>query len=187
MNPTYIIAGIGVLIIVILALMYNSLIYRKNEIEKMEGAINALLKKRHDLIPNLVAAVKEYMGYEKELLEKITALRSQAIQTKDLNKKMEIENRLSSYLDKILVSVENYPDLKANQNVMQLQQTLTSIENELSAARRAYNQAVVDYNNAVEMFPTNFMANIMHLEKREVFDIPENEKENVNVGKLFKD
>ncbi|WP_457560077.1 LemA family protein [Caminibacter sp.] len=186
MNPTYITIGVLIFIFIILILMYNSLIYRKNEIEKMEGAINALLKKRHDLIPNLVAAVKKYMNYEKDLLEKITALRSEAIKTQDLTKKMEIENKLSNYLDKLLISVENYPDLKANQNVLQLQATLTDIENELSAARRAYNQAVVDYNNAIEMFPTNIMAYFMHLRKREVFDIPENEKENVNVKELFK-
>jgi LemA protein len=171
---------------VILILMYNSLISKKNMIENMEGAIDALLKKRRDLIPNLVASVKAYMTHEKSLLEEITRLRSEALEVKDLNEKMQIENRLSQLLGNLFMNVENYPELKASANVLQLQETLTELEEQISAARRAYNQAVTDYNNAIEMFPTNIMASFMKLQRKKVFEIPQSERENVNVGDLFK-
>ena len=181
MNTSYIIIGAVLFIIILIVLMYNSLIARKNQVENIEGSINALLKKRHDLIPNLVESVKGYMKHEKEVLEEITKLRSEALKTQNPKEKIAIENRLSNLLDKILVSVENYPQLKANQNFLQLQNTLTMIESEIAAARRAYNQAVTDYNNAIEMFPTNIIASFMHLKRKEVFDIPENEKQTPKV------
>jgi len=181
MNTSYIIIGIILFIIILIVLMYNSLIARKNQVENIEGSINALLKKRHDLIPNLVESVKGYMKHEKEVLEEITRLRSEALKTQNPKEKIAIENRLSNLLDKILVSVENYPELKANQNFLQLQDTLTMIESEIAAARRAYNQAVTDYNNAIEMFPTNIIASFMHLQRKEVFDIPQNEKQTPKV------
>jgi len=181
MNTSYIIIGAVLFIIILIVLMYNSLIARKNQVENIEGSINALLKKRHDLIPNLVESVKGYMKHEKEVLEEITKLRSEAIKTQNPKEKIAIENQLSNLLDKILVSVENYPELKANQNFLQLQDTLTMIESEIAAARRAYNQAVTDYNNAIEMFPTNIIASFMHLKRKEVFDIPENEKQTPKV------
>jgi LemA protein len=181
MNQIYLIIGIVIFVIILIILMYNSLIARKNQIENIEGSINALLKKRYNLIPNLVESVKGYMKHEKEVLEEITRLRSQAMKTQNLEQKAEIENKISSLLDKILVNVENYPELKANQNFLQLQETLVMIESEIAAARRAYNQAVTDYNNAIEMFPTNIIASMMHLTKKEVFEIPDNEKENIKV------
>jgi len=171
---------------VILILMYNSLISKKNMIENMEGAIDALLKKRRDLIPNLVASVKAYMTHEKSLLEEITRLRSEALEVKDLNEKMQIENRLSQLLGNLFMNVENYPELKANENFLQLQNTLTQLENSIAAARRAYNQAVTDYNNAIEMFPTNIIASFMKLKRRKVFEIPESERKNIDLGNLFK-
>jgi len=181
MNTLYIIIGIVLFIIFLIVLMYNSLIARKNQVENIEGSINALLKKRYNLIPNLVESVKGYMKHEKEVLEEITRLRSETLKTKNLKEKIAIENHLSNLLDKIFVSVENYPELKANQNFLQLQNTLTMIESEIAAARRAYNQAVTDYNNAIEMFPTNIIASFMHLKRKEVFDIPENEKQTPKV------
>ena len=185
MNPNiYFYIGIGV-VVVILILMYNSLIYRKNQIENIKGSIDALLKKRFDLIPNLVKTVKEYMNYEKDVLEKITELRSMAIKESDLNKKMEYENQLNNLLSKLFVNVENYPELKASQNFLQLQNELSDIESQIAAARRAYNQVVTDYNNAIEMFPTNIMAKFMHLQREKVFEIPENERKNIDVGDIF--
>jgi LemA protein len=181
MNQIYIILGIIAFVIILIILMYNSLIARKNQIENIEGSINALLKKRYNLIPNLVESVKGYMQHEKNVLEEITRLRSQAMKTENLEQKAEIENKISSLLDKILINVENYPELKANQNFLQLQNTLVMVESEIAAARRAHNQAVTDYNNAIEMFPTNIIASIMHLKKKEVFEIPDNEKENIKV------
>ncbi|ACM93312.1 LemA protein [Nautilia profundicola AmH] len=179
----YIVAGI---IVLVLILMYNSLVSKKNQVENIFGTIDVLLKKRRDLIPNLVESVKAYMKHEKDILEKITELRSRAEKSSDENEKMNYENQISSLLGKILVNVENYPELKANENVMHLQMTLTEIEEQISAARRAYNQAVTDYNNAIEMIPTNFMAKFMGYQRKNVFEISESERENIDVGDLFK-
>ncbi|WP_456479323.1 LemA family protein, partial [Nautilia sp.] len=128
----YIVIGAVILVFV---LMYNSLISKKNQVENIFGSIDTLLKKRRNLIPNLVESVKAYMKHEKELLEKITELRSRAEKSVDENEKMNYENQISSLLGKILVSVENYPELKANENVMHLQMTLAEIEEQISAAR----------------------------------------------------
>lgn len=173
-------------IALILILMYNSLISRKNQVENIFGSVDTVLKKRFDLIPNLVSSVQQYMAHEKELLEKITQWRSQAMKP-DISqeKKIELDAKMSSALGSIMVAVENYPDLKANENIMHLQRTLTEVEAQISAARRAYNQAVTDYNNAIEMFPTNIMANMMHYQRKAVFEINESERENVNVKELF--
>jgi LemA protein len=176
---------IGVVALV-LVLMYNTLILRKNEVDNIFGSVDAVLKKRFDLIPNLIASVQQYMSHEKELLEKITQWRAQAMKPKlSDEQKIELDQKMSSALGSIMVAVENYPDLKANENIMHLQRTLTEVEAQISAARRAYNQAVTDYNNAIEMFPTNIMANMMRYTRKAVFETPENERQNVNVKELF--
>jgi LemA protein len=185
MSSQVLIIGLVVLIIAVI-LMYNSLIYRKNQIENAEGAIDAYLKQRYDLIPNLVESVKAYMKHEKEILEEITKLRTLAMNAKNFDDKVEYESKLTALLDRLMVNVENYPQLKANENFLQLQNTLTELENSIAAARRAYNQAVTDYNNAIEMFPTNIIASFMKLKRRKVFEIPENERKNIDLGNLFK-
>ena len=167
-------------------LMYNSLISKKNQIDNIFGSVDAVLKQRYDLIPNLVATAKEYMTHERETLEKITALRSQAMSGNlDTNTKMELDTKISKALGGLMVAVENYPDLKANENFLHLQHTLNELEEHIAAARRAYNQSVTDYNNAIEMFPTNIMAGFMHLTRKNVFETPENERSNVDVNNLF--
>ena len=173
-------------VILILVYMYNSLISRKNEVENIFASVDAILKKRFDLIPNLVSSVQQYMSHEKDLLEKITQWRSQAMKP-DLSdeQKIELDQKMSGALDSIMVAVENYPDLKANENIMHLQRTLTEVEAQISAARRAYNQAVTDYNNTIEMFPTNIMANMMYYTRKTVFETAETERQNVNVKELF--
>ena len=185
MNSQILLIGLVVVIIAII-LMYNSLIYRKNQIENAEGAIDAYLKQRYDLIPNLVESVKAYMKHEREILEEITKLRTLAMSAKNFDDKAEHESKLTALLDKLMVNVENYPQLKANENFLQLQNTLTQLENSIAAARRAYNQAVTDYNNAIEMFPTNIIASFMKLKRRKVFEIPESERKNIDLGNLFK-
>ena len=176
--------GLGI-IVVVLILMYNFLVGRKNQVENIFAGMDAQLKKRYDLIPNLVASVKEYMTHEKELLENVTALRSQALKAGDSESKVALNNQLTRVLGAINVAVENYPDLKANENVMHLQRTLNEVEEQISAARRAYNQSVTDYNNAIEMFPTNIMATYMRYSRKQVFEIPETERHNVDVKNLF--
>jgi len=177
---------ITIVFVIILILMYNSLVAKKNQVENIFATIDTQLKKRYDLIPNLVASVSKYMEHEKSILEDITKLRSEANKPNISEKeKIELDAKISSALGSIMIAVENYPDLKANENVMHLQRSLNEVEAQIAAARRAYNQAVTDYNNALEMIPTNFMANAMGYKPKDLFVIPESERKNVNVGELF--
>lgn len=174
-----------VLAIIIIAL-YNLLIARKNNVENAFGTIDAMLKKRYDLIPNLVETVKQYMTHERETLNEITKLRSEALRD-DLsdNEKVEVENKMSHLMGNLMVAVEQYPDLKASQNFDQLQRSWNEVEEQLAAARRTYNSTVTQYNNTVEMFPTNVMARMMNYERKAVLTIPEAERENVSARELF--
>jgi len=184
METFLIVAG---LILLSIVFMYNTLISKKNQVENIFAGLDAILKKRYDLLPNLVASVKEYMVHERITLEKITELRTKALgENLDNATKIALEKQLSSMLGNLMVAVENYPTLKANENFLHLQGTLNELEEQISAARRAYNQSVTDYNNAIEMFPTNFMANLMKLERKEVFSVPSSERANVDVKNLFK-
>jgi LemA protein len=168
-------------------LMYNSLIGKKNQVENIFAGVDTVLKKRFDLIPNLVASVERYMEHEKETLEKVTQYRAQAMKPGISDEaKIALDAKLTSALGAINIAMEAYPDLKANENVMHLQRSLAEIEEQISAARRAYNQAVTDLNNAIEMFPTNLMAGWMKLHRRAVFEITVSERQNVDVKGLFK-
>ena len=169
---------VGLIVVVVLVLiifgMYNGLIRKKNGVDLAFGSIDAQLKKRYDLIPNLVSTVKQYAQHEKELLENITELRSKAMNPDMSNdEKVALDNQVSQTLRGIMVAVENYPDLKANQNFIHLQQTLNEVESQISAARRSFNSAVTDYNNAIQSIPQNIMASMMKLQTKKVFDIPE--------------
>ena len=169
-----------------LILIYNSLVAKKNQVTNIFASVDTQLKKRYDLIPNLVASVSKYMEHEKSILEDITKLRAEANKPNISDEhKIALDKKISSALGSIMVAVENYPELKANENVMHLQRALTEIEEQISAARRAYNQAVTDYNNALEQIPTNFIASAMGYTKKEVFEISEAERKNINVKELF--
>ena len=171
---------------IILILMYNSLVSKKNQVENIFSSVDTQLKKRYDLIPNLVATVSKYMDHEKSLFTEVTKLRAEANKPNISDEhKMALDAKVSSALGSIMIAVENYPDLKANENVMHLQRSLNEVEGQISASRRAYNQAVTDYNNAIEMIPTNFMASAMNYRRKEVFEITQGERQNVNVKELF--
>jgi len=183
MTALLIIIGVVVLIAI---LMYNSLIGKKNQVENIFAGVDTVLKKRFDLIPNLVASVSQYMEHEKSTLEKVTELRAAAMKPGiSDDQKIALDAKLTSALGAINLAMEAYPDLKANENVMHLQRSLNEIEEQISAARRAYNQAVTDLNNAIEMFPTNLMAGWMNLSRRAVFEITVTERQNVDVRALF--
>jgi LemA protein len=176
---------IGFLLLMVI-ISYNSLISRRNKVQYAFSSTDVMLKKRRDLIPNLVESVKQYMNFEKNLLTDITNLRTQAMDDKLTDQqRFEVENKISGVLGKIKVAVENYPDLKSSQNFLQLQATLNEIEEQISAARRAYNAAVMDYNNACEMFPSNIFASLFGFQRKASFEIPAEERENVNVKSLF--
>lgn len=182
--------GLGVLAVVLVLMylaLYNTMISKKNQVTNVFATIDALLKKRFDLIPNLISACQTYMKYESGTLTQITELRTKAISGKlSDDEKVGLENQMTKLLGGIKIAFENYPDLKASQNFLQLQAALNEIEEQISAARRAYNASVTDYNNAVEMFPTNMIASSMGLAQKKVFEVPEEERKNVNVGELFK-
>jgi LemA protein len=166
--------------------MYNQLIARKNDVMKSFGFIDVLLKKRYDLIPNLLETVKEYMGYEKGLLTEVTNLRAHAMSGGISETERVIsENQLTQKLANIMVAAENYPDLKASQSFIQLQSSWKDLEDQLVGARQAYNESITRYNNAVEMFPTNLVATMMNYTTKPLFETAVNEKNNVRAKDLF--
>lgn len=167
-------------------LAYNRFVLLRNAADKAFASIDAMAKKRYDLIPNLVASVQQYMDHERQTLTEITALRTKAISGElSQDQKVDIDNKITRMVGGIMVAVENYPELKANQNFMQLQGSLNEVEEQLSAARRAYNAAVTDYNNAIHLFPSNVFAMIFAFKSRRMFEISEKERENVDVKALF--
>jgi LemA protein len=173
--------------LVLLVLIYNTLVSRKNEVKNSFAAIDAMLKKRFDLIPNLVAAVKESTRFETSTLEKVIQMRSRAgtgpLSPQQLQK---LDSESTGAIRSFLVQVEAYPDLKSSHNIVQMQNALQEIEDQLAAARRSYNAAVTNYNNALEMFPTNIVAGMLTYQSAELLAIPEAERRNVNVAELFK-
>ena len=177
--------AVGIVAVMVIG-MYNSLVRKRNQVQNVFATVDAILKKRYDLIPNLVATVQQYMKHEQQVLTEVTRLRAKALSggVSD-QEKIEIDTQISRAIRGILVAVENYPELKANQNFMHLQRTLTEMEEQISAARRAYNATVTVYNNAVEMFPTNVVAGMMGYTRRRLFEITESERENPNVKNLF--
>src|SRR6202451_2791813 len=152
-----------VFLIVIVAIVvwavfaYNSLVRVRNEVDNSWRQIDVQLKRRHDLIPNLVEAVKGYMQFERETLTQVVEARGRAIAAPDQASRVAAENQLTAGLGRLLAVVERYPDLKADQNVMQLQEQLTTTENQLSFARQAYNDAVLALNTRIQTFPTNII------------------------------
>ena len=177
------ISGIIVLVfVVVFIFIFNSLIMKRNMVDNAMALIDAYLKKRCDLIPNLVAAAAQYMKHESETLTNIAELRTKA---RSVAEKSELDGKLTGSLRKFMVQVEAYPELKASGNIMHLQTSLNEIEEKLAAARRTYNSAVTDFNNAIQMFPGCLFAPMMRLSKRELFTIPEAEKQNVDVNALF--
>ena len=169
-----------------IVMLYNMLIRRKNEVDNIFGTMDAMLKKRYDLIPNLVETVKEYMEYEQETLVEITKLRSQAISGDvSADDKVAIENKLGGRMRGLMIAVENYPNLKANESFAKLQDSWNEVEEQIAASRRAYNGAVTNYNNAIEMFPSNIIANFLNYQQKQVFEIPEEQRENISAKDLF--
>jgi len=179
--------SIGIIIIIILGIifLYNNLITKKNDVENAFGGVDAQLKKRYDLIPNLVSTVKQYMTHEKDVLEQLTRLRTQAMGINDAEERVNLDNQIASSLGQLMVAVEDYPELKSSANFVNLQRTFNEVESQISASRRAYNSAVTSYNNAVETFPSNLMANQMGMKTKSVFEITEVERRNFDVESLF--
>lgn len=185
-NSTIILLVVAGVLILFIISGYNRLVRRRNDANKAFATIDAMAKKRYDLIPNLVATVQQYMEHERGTLTEITELRAKAMSGNlSDNEKVDLNNKISRAMGGIMVAVENYPELKANQNFLQLQGSLNEVEEQLSAARRAYNAAVTDYNNAVQMFPSNVFAMMFGFKTKLLFEITEQERQNVDVKSLF--
>jgi LemA protein len=150
---------------------FNLLVRDKNSIKEAWSGIDVQLKRRHNLIPNLIACVKGYSEYEKKLFEDLTEKRSKAVSIQDRYEKAPAESDISGMLKNLIVVAENYPDLKANQNFLDLQKQLVEIEDQLQYARRYYNGAIRNYNTRVESFPTNLLAGIFNFNQEKFFEI----------------
>ncbi len=160
-------------ILVILVLMFNGLVRSKNRVEEAWSDIEVQLKRRYDLIPNLVSTVKGYATHEAGVFEQVTAARSAAMNAGSMDDKLKQENALSGTLKSLFAVAEAYPDLKANANFMQLQSDLTDTEDKIQAARRFYNGNVRDYNTKLQVFPTNLFASMFGFTKKDFFGIDE--------------
>src|ERR1700719_5085414 len=164
-----------ILLIVIAALAvyviaaYNSLVSAKNQIDNSWRQIDVQLKRRHDLIPNLVEAVKGYMSFERDTLTQVVEARAKAVNAPDQASRMAAENQITAGMGKLLAVMENYPQLKSDQNVLKLQEELTTTENQIAYARQAYNDAVMQLNTRIESFPTNLIANNFGFKQADYF------------------
>ena len=170
----------------ILIIIYNSLIRKRNQVDYAFSAIDVMLKKRSDLVPNVVASVNKIMTHEKELFEQITKLRSDIdSQEGDSKERFELENQMSQLLGQINVTMENYPEIKSNENMILLQRTLNETEEQIGASRRMYNAAVVNFNNSIQTFPNNLIATIAEHKQKAYFEATEQERTNPSVKNLF--
>lgn len=175
------------IIVIVVALLfvvgiYNGLVTRRNQVENAFAGIDVQLKKRYDLIPNLVEAVKGYMQHEKDVLARVIELRNKSYSTLTDEEKNELDNGMQTIANGLRVTVEKYPDLKASENVMMLQRSLNETEEQLAAARRSYNAAVLEYNNSLQTFPSNIFANMFGFTRRNFFEAKAEERNNVNVN-----
>lgn len=160
------------IVVLVPILIYNNLVSLRNRVKNSWSQIDVQLKRRYDLIPNLIETCKGYMKYEKEVLENVTKARTQAISiTSDVVEKAKAENILSQTLRSLFAVTENYPDLKANQNMLALQEELTSTENKISFARQLYNDQVMSLNTTIEKFPSNIIANMFSFQKEAFFEV----------------
>ena len=171
--------AIVVVVAITVALLYNGLVRRRNQVDNAWSQIDVQLKRRHDLIPNLVEAVKDYMSYEQETLTKVTDARAAAVSAGSQGPEAQAraENALTQSLRSLFAVAENYPDLKANQNVLSLQEELTTTENKISFARQFYNDSVMTFNMMIQQFPSNLIAGMFNFSPRQFFQAEEADKE----------
>ncbi|UCG84284.1 MAG: LemA family protein [Dehalococcoidia bacterium] len=169
----WVVIGILILLIFLFIMTYNSLVRLRNQVKNAWAQIDVQLKRRHDLIPNLVETVKGYAAHERQTFEAVTNARNLALSAigKGVGAQSKAETELSGALSRLLAVAENYPDLKANQNFLALQEELTSTENKISFSRQFYNDSVLGYNNKIQMFPSNMIAGATGFKADEFFEV----------------
>jgi LemA protein len=159
------------IIVLFVISLYNRLVRLRNNREQAFADVDVQLKQRHDLIPQLVDSVKGYMGHERGVLTEVTEARTNAMKATGINEKIDAENKLSAALEGLKVSVEAYPDLKASQNFMELQNEISDVENKIAAARRFFNSATKELNTAIEVFPSNLIAGMFNFKREPMFEL----------------
>ena len=171
----WIILGI---VVVVLIIIYNTMLKKRNKVKTAFSSMDVMLKKRYDIMPNLVSMVQKYMTHENDLLTKLTELRAKAQSTNSIDESIEINNQIDKKKKKLNVSVEGYPELKSNQNFLHMQAVLNDVEEQISAARRTYNAHVESYNTFIGMIPINIFALLFRFKQYKLFEITETEREN---------
>jgi LemA protein len=166
-----VVVGLAFVVVLWIAGAYNGLVRLRNQLENAWAQIDVQLKRRHDLIPNLVETVKGYAKHESGTLEAVIQARNMAVSAKTVGERAEAENVLTGALKSLFAVAEAYPDLKANQNFLALQEELTSTENKISFSRQFYNDSVMTFNTQIEVFPTNIIANMFHFGRRDFFEV----------------
>ena len=178
----WIIVGVVVFLILVYVIsVYNSLVTLKNKVKDQYSQIDVELKRRFDLIPNLIETVKGYTKHEKETLEGVVNARNTYANAGDLGDKLKADGELTQAISKLFALAESYPELKANENFLDLQAQLKDVEEKISYARQFYNDSVLSYNNKVEMVPSNIVAGLFHFEKEKFFEASEEDRKNVKV------
>ncbi len=184
-----ILAVIAIIVILPLYMLYVGVIKKKNKVKEAMAGIDVQLKKRYDLIPNILTIANKFMEHEKSLISEITQLRTQASGIKSnqdtISDKINLDNSISSKMSQLIVSVENYPQLKSDQTMMQAMQTYSEVEEHIAAARRFYNSAVNELNNAVEIFPSSMIASFLDISVYPFFEADEAAKRSVNASDYF--
>ena len=178
----YIIIAVVVVLLLLVFTTYNSFVKLNNKVEEAFSTMDVYLKKRWDLIPNIVETVKGYAKHEKSTLEEVINLRNSSYDKMNTNDKVEVNNKLSQGISKLMAIAEAYPDLKANENFKDLSSQLTKVEDDIANARKYYNGTVRIFNDKVQMFPSNIIAGIFGYKAKKMFEANENERENVKVN-----
>lgn len=177
----YIIIAIIVLLVIYVFITYNGLIKSKNYVKEAFSTMDVYLKKRWNLIPNIVEVVKGYAKYEQETLSKVTELRTNAYDSLAVDKKISINEQITTGISKIIAISENYPELKANESFIQLSNELINVEKDIENSRKYYNGTVRNYNNKIQMFPSNIIASLFGFKEEKMFEANSEEKNNVKV------
>lgn len=181
---------VAIALLFIIYSMYVSVIQKKNKVMEAFSSIDVQLKKRYDLIPNILTMANKFMEHEKGLFEEITKLRTQAMQLPadmdNMSKKIQLDSQIKGLMGQVMVSVENYPELKSDQSMTMAMQTYNEVEEHIAAARRFYNSAVLELNNAVEIFPSSIFASMVGAKKQEFFQADEAERKAINAADYLK-
>ena len=177
----YIIIAIVVILLLLVFSTYNSLVKLNNRVEEAFSTMDVYLKKRWDLIPNIVETVTGYVKHEQETLEEVINLRNNSYDKMNADDKIAVNNKMSQEISKLMAIVESYPDLKASENFKDLSNQLTKVEEDIANARKYYNGTVRNFNDKVQMFPSNIIAKILGYKTKNMFEVSENERENINI------